>query len=206
VGSTPTGYIGIQISLEKELIMARIDRLTTLKQFFIDNKEEIEKYELFSIVSWSEVNAELVKRRHGFISWPQVRAEIDKILLDLHPDDLVTPFHICGTTACVLGWAGYIPEFRKGGLVTVVGRVKYTECPSYDSFEAGMIFFEISKIWAYFLFTDDWYPRTPVTIDDVIEQIQKVIDYYENHEGEDEFYYREQLYKSVPTACDETDL
>ncbi len=62
----------------------------------------------------------------------------------------------CGTTACAMGWATTIPEFKKAGLKrrpcgsSKVCMVKFGD--RFGSFEACASFFEISEDDSYYLF------------------------------------------------------
>jgi hypothetical protein len=72
--------------------------------------------------------------------------------------------NVCGTTACALGWAGTMPEFRKRGLrlewdtcdgvIEAEVRLPDTDDPTeYFSGEtAGAVFFGLSMREAYYLF------------------------------------------------------
>lgn len=61
----------------------------------------------------------------------------------------------CGTTACALGWASLIPEFKKAGLDR-----NTSGCPSYKGeygFGAAMKFFAICYEDSKYLFIDESY-------------------------------------------------
>jgi hypothetical protein len=70
--------------------------------------------------------------------------------------------HTCGTLACVLGWAGLDPNFRRRGLKTTLdgcrGEVNLFDEKTGDklnflTFGAGRIFFGLPEAWAKYLFT-----------------------------------------------------
>lgn len=101
----------------------------------------------------------------------------------------------CGTTCCVLGWAGMMPEFRKLGLrshwrisssghtnnsVTLTPKTKldiercarhYTETPT--GAEAGKFFFGLSAVESLQLFFASKGHRTPKQVVKFIRRLVK---------------------------------
>jgi hypothetical protein len=66
----------------------------------------------------------------------------------------------CGTTACAVGEACFIPEFKDAGLG--LSRSRFCGIPVFegtDSFYAVESFFNLSTAAAEFLFSDVEYPR-----------------------------------------------
>jgi hypothetical protein len=76
---------------------------------------------------------------------------------------ITSHMNVCGTTACALGWAGSIPEFRKRGLKLVWDEVrleawveyKDSKGNEYVSEDAGAEFFGLTDAEAYKLFIPD---------------------------------------------------
>jgi hypothetical protein len=89
----------------------------------------------------------------------------------------------CGTTACALGHAGFIPSFRKAGLKSVVnergwgGRVKFTnkQGVTYTDYDAGLAFFDLSNNEADWLFYPESYgtKKGPKTVAKRIRSLVK---------------------------------
>lgn len=71
--------------------------------------------------------------------------------------------NVCGTTACALGWAGSMPEFRKRGLKLVwdkewqEGEVWFTDSDGDRAYgeDAGAKFFGLTDKEAWYLFIPD---------------------------------------------------
>lgn len=73
----------------------------------------------------------------------------------------------CGTTACALGYAGYIPSFRRAGLKTIAhtdgysrgGRVELEtkNGMEYNGFMAAMEFFDLTSAESDFIFDPESY-------------------------------------------------
>jgi hypothetical protein len=80
----------------------------------------------------------------------------------------------CGTTACAMGWAGSMPEFRKRGLKLIwerhsnSGHVVFTDRDGERFFgeEAGEVFFGLTCKEAEFLFipASDTAEKMPVNL------------------------------------------
>lgn len=101
--------------------------------------------------------------------------------------------NVCGTTACLLGHAAAMPEFRKRGLKLFVSAIKhngnqgqiYGNVHLYDehtnrqlttsSFESGMIFFGLTQQESYDLFSNDGYTHFPVKPKHCVALIKKII-------------------------------
>jgi len=77
-----------------------------------------------------------------------------------HCGDIEQNINACGTTACAMGWAGSMPEFRKRGLKLVWkqnstgGFVIFTDQDgeSFYGDEAGEVFFGLTAKEANYLF------------------------------------------------------
>jgi hypothetical protein len=94
----------------------------------------------------------------------------------------------CGTTACALGWAATIPEFREAGfgLAGVEGRhllpiYKDAKGREFSDFQAAMHFFNLSSE----VVTDVFYWRgygvdvADVTPAEVASKLRKIVSKYE---------------------------
>ena len=107
----------------------------------------------------------------------------------------------CGTTACALGWAATIPEFREEGLrlKRTHGGLAYISLPrgngygDYEDTEAGSVFFEIDRAEAYHLFQPNdalgnhVSPGSTASAQDVAAHIRWFVDVKERaeHDGKD---------------------
>ena len=74
----------------------------------------------------------------------------------------IADVNVCGTTACALGWAGTIPEFRKRGLKLVWWENIYGELEAEVRLDdhrngehAGAAFFGLTHYEACYLFIPD---------------------------------------------------
>lgn len=103
--------------------------------------------------------------------------------------------HLCGTSACVLGWATTVPELRRLGLAMhyigsdchPIGSVVYGK---YDGFRVGPELFGLTLRETFFLFTDDgshagyvgrgdYVPDPKLNeLEQAIKRIEYVLDYY----------------------------
>lgn len=87
----------------------------------------------------------------------------------------------CGTAACALGWAGYIPAFKKEGLTTApdeYGGVVTFSTPDgskYCNFSAGREFFELTDDEAYNLFSPGNYPTNKRGPKSVAKRIREMV-------------------------------
>lgn len=91
--------------------------------------------------------------------------------------------HSCGASACALGWAATIPEFRRAGLTMSFGR--FSSVPAFGdlyAFDAASKFFHLSDDWsrekdsmAYSLFGPDSYGEQNVTPKIVAQRIRKLL-------------------------------
>lgn len=79
----------------------------------------------------------------------------------------------CGTTACAVGWACMIPEFRKAGLSASVSGIPCFE--ETNNWEAVRRFFEIDHNTASFLFIDTCYEEELVSPDEVADRIMDLV-------------------------------
>jgi hypothetical protein len=89
-------------------------------------------------------------------------------------DDTAKDINACGTTACAMGWAGSMPEFRKRGLKLVwekdenTGDVEFVDRNGYKLFgeHAGAKFFGLTYEEAEFLFipASDTAEKMPVNL------------------------------------------
>jgi hypothetical protein len=93
----------------------------------------------------------------------------------------------CGTTACVLGWAGYDTEFQKEGLVTLtkgpVGEVWYKDrskgSQAFCNVDAGLKFFGLTTDEAFDLFLGRYWPTRLLSTlrpHDVVKYIDLLIE------------------------------
>lgn len=98
----------------------------------------------------------------------------------------------CGTTACALGWAPSIPEFRARGLqlknlaargdtpdIDVIFKARGK---TYSGEDAAAMFFGLTKTQSEYLFMPDYYPREalgdPEYVADRIDALAKgYVDY-----------------------------
>ncbi len=70
--------------------------------------------------------------------------------------------HGCGTSACALGHAAYIPEFRVLGLTPVRGTFGKVLFEGEEGVYAARKFFDLGRAPAHSLFTD--YVRSPKAV------------------------------------------
>lgn len=89
----------------------------------------------------------------------------------------------CNTTACALGWACAIPQFRRAGLKASIND-QYSLTVNYKNyvfFEAGQKFFGISPIESYWLFDPGQYSQSSsynITKYDVVKRIKQLLKNY----------------------------
>lgn len=96
--------------------------------------------------------------------------------------------NVCGTTACALGWAGSMPEFRKRGLRlewdTYAGIAEAEVClPANDGSgeyfygeDAGAEFFGLSFREAWYLFIPDSCAAENMPLNEYRRRLRKFID------------------------------
>jgi hypothetical protein len=115
----------------------------------------------------------------------QVRDEKRPLDLDVFIDDRIwshktpllntTPAEECGTSSCILGWAGRAKWFRKRGLKTSLsfGTVFYKE---EEGFQAGAEFFGMSYSEAETIFRGVGRSRRPQTdMKEAFRRVEKFI-------------------------------
>ena len=89
--------------------------------------------------------------------------------------------HSCGTTACAIGWACAMPEFKKQGLEWGWANPLYTEENGDQTagWKAVETFFDITPTEAQKMFSDVYYTSyeviTPTQVADRIEEFLGVI-------------------------------
>jgi hypothetical protein len=165
-------------------MLEAVERLQDLREFFLLNGRRIDARQLFHINSWSNMSMEALKKAHPDYGPDQLYREFVNAKEDLHPDGLFKTPHPCGTTGCVLGWAGFMPKFNALGLVTdpITNDVRLGKPSQPDSctnMRAGSKFFGITQAMGSHLFSPDRYPSQTSTItpncNDVIRHLDHVI-------------------------------
>lgn len=100
-------------------------------------------------------------------------------------DTAVVPkLNACGTTACALGWAGSMPEFRKRGLKLIWDKdhpnshVMFTDRDGERYFGeiAGEAFFGLTENEAYHLFIPESYAAETMPLSQYRRRLRKFID------------------------------
>ena len=83
----------------------------------------------------------------------------------------------CGTAACVAGTAGLIPEFRKAGLKTVGGNVKFVHSNGREEYgeDAFSAFFGVSSSDGTYICLPHMYDEPVVTPELVVERLKELI-------------------------------
>lgn len=92
--------------------------------------------------------------------------------------------NVCGTTACALGWAGSMPEFRKRGLKLIwdkewqEGEVFLTESDGYKLYgeDAGAEFFGLTHEEACHLFIPDNFEDEHMPLTQYRRHLRRFID------------------------------
>lgn len=166
------------------------NRLNKLADFLDDLEPK-----LFNLRTWCTIV-------DGPIKNIAAREEMDLFEFDsahpIKPEDIIRG---CGSTACALGWAASMPEFRKRGLglfvegdqisdiaagycpvgedTQIVGDVYYKPENGgglfYEGIEAGAAFFGLDLVDAKWLFYPDSYGVSHPTASHVAKRIRQAI-------------------------------
>jgi hypothetical protein len=166
----------------------KVDRLVTLAKYLAPIKEE-----KFDIDSWGDHDGPVDKNDLKVMGIKKLSEDEGKAVC-VTADQLD---NACGTTACALGHAATIPEFRRKGLrlefifeandyynegltVGVVdsGVILRKGDETFHDFEAGEIFFGLSSEEAEELFSGNGYPVINVQGAHVSAKIAEIL---ENH-------------------------
>jgi hypothetical protein len=163
-----------------DIRIRRINDLLILRNFFEVNEKKIEEINAFDIQDWARKSMVVLSKVHPTLSGDELSEEARKE--HINEELFEGAEYICGTAACVLGWAGMIKTFRDRGLRVEKGCVIYEYKNGFklEGGLAGKKFFALSEAIQEFLFYGSAYPKDfPIRVKAVIRQLDLVIGLYE---------------------------